>query len=138
MILNVDWIRLRPEYENLWHVRRAVYAYTTKDFSEFLYIGKATSTTVAQRWAAPDKQKLWRDLEQQRNIFGHQLLIGHMPVEPGLRLSMELLADIESLLIYRLQPWGNIQSQNSRISRPGMTIRCRGDWPHHQKVFRDC
>ena len=33
-------------------------------------------------------------------------------------------AIVESLLIMRLQPFGNIQSRGSRITRPGLRVQC--------------
>jgi hypothetical protein len=137
MLVTVHWNRVRPESEHLFRMSRVLYAYTTRDLAEVLYIGKATTTTVRQRWNAADKSAFWSDLENERGIFGHQVLIGNMQISDGFRFSRELLADVESLLIYRLQPWGNIQCQTSRISRPGLTLKCLGDWPSKRAGFRD-
>ena len=46
------------------------------------------------------------------------------------RYNPEKLADVESLLIKRLRPRGNIMSINTRISRPGIRVLCDGNWPH--------
>jgi hypothetical protein len=137
MLVNVNWSRVRPESEQLFRTSRVLYAYTTRDLAEILYIGKALTTTVGQRWDATDKHAFWTDLENERGIFGHQVLIGDVHLGDGFRFSRQLLADVESLLIYRLQPWGNIQCQTSRISRPGLTLKCLGDWPSKRAVFRD-
>jgi hypothetical protein len=64
-------------------------------------------------------------------------VVGELGLGEGQRLTKQLLEDVESLLIYRLQPWGNIRSSISRISRPGMIVRCRGSWPHPRRSFED-
>lgn len=137
MNVSLLWTQVRPEHEDIWYATGVVYAYTTIDLQELLYIGKATTTTVSQRWSADDKSNFWGDLEEERGIYGHQLLVGELELGTNRRLSRELLSDVESLLICNLQPWGNIQSRLSRISRPGMVVRCCGEWPYTRKTFRD-
>src|SRR5438094_9499724 len=81
--------------------------------------------------------RVFGDLEIQRSIFGHQVIVGEPLLPLNCRCSRELLADMESLLISSVGPWGNIQCQNSRICRPGLRVRCIGDWPHPEKLFHD-
>lgn len=57
---------------------------------------------------------------------GTQSFSGELESPMGTRLTGQLLADVESLLIYQEQPWGNIQSRISRNSRPGMRVHCSG------------
>ncbi len=52
-------------------------------------------------------------------------------------MTRQLLVDVESLLIYEVKPWGNIQAQSSRIQRPGLMVECRGAWPLRKRVFQD-
>lgn len=80
----------------------------------------------------------WRDLEQQRNIYGHAVIVGGIVLGLGRRLTAQLLADVESLLIYAVHPWGNRQNTVSRgFSRPGFEVRCTGAWPLPVKIFID-
>jgi hypothetical protein len=137
MRVQLRWTRIRPNTDELWRLRRVLYAYTTPDLHEVLYVGKALTTTVAQRWDAADKSFLWRDLESDRGVFGHQVIVGVPLLPEHFRFSGELLADIESLLICRVEPWGNIQCRNSRICRPGLTVQCIGEWPHPKRLFHD-
>jgi hypothetical protein len=82
------------------------------------------------------KPEFWEYLDQ-RGMDAHAVLVGDVELAPGRRLSRELLADIESLLIKRLRPAGNIQAIRSRISRPGLDVTCEGDWPHERRRFLD-
>ncbi|MBI4248986.1 MAG: hypothetical protein HY611_05740 [Elusimicrobia bacterium] len=114
-----------------------MYAYSTADLREILYIGKVDGTTIRQRWNRQAKANFWNDLEKKRKIYKHSVFAGEAGLPPNARLSMELLADIESLLIKRIAPWGNIQSRTARISRPGLRVRCLGDWPLRKREFLD-
>jgi hypothetical protein len=100
-------------------------------------MGKSWAVTVRGRWERAAKEQFWNDLERERNIPTHRAIHGEIVLPPGNRLSPELLSDIESLLIYKIKPWGNIQSREFRISRPGYVVACRGAWPHRKKIFQD-
>lgn len=112
-----------------WGQTRVLYAYLAPSDNEILYIGKADGTTVRGRWKRSAKDEFWTALERERGINRHVVIVGKIYASEGVRLTRELLADIESLLIMREQPWGNIQSTQSRISRPGLRVECSGDWP---------
>ena len=58
------------------------------------------------------------------------------------KLTRELVVDIECLLIFevhKINPLLNEKCTKSRgkTSRPGMIVRCQGDWPLQRKTFRD-
>lgn len=115
-----------------------LYAYRAPGDDEILYVGKAdgATSTVRDRWNASDKAGFWCDLERQRGIYRHAVVVGDVGLVPGGRLTRELLADLESLLIKWEQPWGNIQGRAVRsFSRPGMVMRYTGPWPgqHHYR-----
>ncbi len=118
-----------------WSFTCALYAYLAPRSPEVLYIGKADGCSVRERWR--QKEAFWRDLENQRRLRTHRAIVAQIAVPEGARLTRELLADIESLLIHQVKPWGNIQSVSSRIQRPGLVVRCSGSWPLSQRVFRD-
>lgn len=103
--------------QQLMQETRCLYCYLHPDTDEILYIGKADGPSVQQRYGAPDKDSFFDDLESAHGIRDVEVLVGVLGLEEGHRLSRELLGDIESLLIMRLQPFGNIQSKQSRISR---------------------
>ena len=44
---------------------------------------------------------------------------------------------VSGVLVKRLQPFGNIQSRRTRISRPGMRVHCLGEWPFKRHRFHD-
>jgi hypothetical protein len=122
-------------YPELWKFSRCLYAYTYGE--EILYIGKSVGTTVRGRWVRSGKSGFWDALEEDRGIFEHIVLVGIIELPKGRRLSRETIADIESLLICRVKPWGNIQCRNSRITRPGLTVLCEGGWPLEHRLFID-
>jgi len=72
-----------------------------------------------------------------RQIRHHIVLIGEVSLPIGESLTRELLYDIETLLISVEKPWGNIQSRNSRIRRPGMHVKCTGKWLGKRKIYKD-
>ena len=139
--VTVKWQRIDDDDEaGLWNVSRGLYAYLDLDGGdeeEILYIGKVDGTTVRRRWNRSGKQGFWDGLERERGIHSHGVIVGLIRLPEGRRLSREIICDVESLLIHRLCPWGNIQCRLSRISRPGLTVRCVGDWPPQQRVYVD-
>ena len=136
MLVDVIW-RFINERDPLWQLKKGLYAYFCPESHEILYIGKVDGTTVRQRWNRSAKADFWKDLEDQRGILKHAILVGKIGLPPFKRLTIELLRDIESLLILELKPWGNIQSRNSRISRKSFIVNCLGDWPLARKLFQD-
>jgi hypothetical protein len=135
MRITVSWIPLDKECLNpLWFATRGLYAYIGPG-DEVLYIGKVDGTTVRQRWNRSGKEAFWNDLERERGIFKCGVIFGEIELETGNHLTRELLADIESLLINRVRPWGNIQSVTSRISRPGLRVICADAWPLQTREF---
>lgn len=135
--IEVKWRFLGDEEDDGWNVLGCLYAYLEPDSDEVLYIGKSLGVTVRGRWRRAAKEKFWDDLESERGIHEHAVLLGELWLPSDQELTDELLSDVESLLIQRVSPWGNIQSIKSRISRPGLVVKCSGDWPHHQKTFHD-
>lgn len=125
--------------DQLMQETRCLYCYLHPDTDDILYIGKAYGTSVQQRFNALDKDSLFQDVESDFGISDREVevLVGILGLEVGRRLSRELLADIESLLIKRLQPFGNIQSKQTRISRRGLSVNCLGEWPSWRSFFRD-
>ncbi|WP_159559155.1 hypothetical protein [Alcanivorax sp. S71-1-4] len=136
MRVDIHWQNLDEGHEG-WRQIRCLYAYLAPGQREILYIGKSWGATVRERWSRSGKAEFWDDLERQRGIYEHSALIGEVALDNDRRLTHQLLCDIESLLIHRVQPWGNIQSCSSRISRPGLSVVCMGDWPLNQRKYLD-
>jgi hypothetical protein len=136
MLTTVRW-RVVPDESDLWDYMQVLYAYFTVDDREVLYIGKAGRKSVRERWNRSAKKEFWDALETERDIHEHLVRVGEIWLEEGRKLSRELLMDVESLLIKRLQPWGNIQSRSSRIPRPGLRVICESDWPLDRREFYD-
>ena len=126
-----------------WQMSGVLYAYLDPQTAEMLYIGKAVGCTILQRLNAPDKNSFFEDLKRkQRNDAGVvSVMVGMIKRSDGstpIRVTRELIADIESLLINKIKLWGNIQFLHQRnISRPGMTVKCAGDWPLEQSTYVD-
>lgn len=138
MLVTVHWSPVSPSLADpQWKKTRCLYAYLAPDKREILYIGKADGKTLRQRWTRCAKEGFWDDLERKRGIRSHGVIEGDIELEEGSRISCELLADIESLLIARVRPWGNIQSRESRISRPGLRVKCERAWPLDKREFYD-
>jgi len=98
---------------------------------------KPSGQPSRQRWNRSAKSGFWDDIEREREIKKHVVIVGIFVLEPRRRLTDELIADVESLLVKRIKPWGNIQNRETRISRPGMQVICKGTWFGDHKEYRD-
>jgi hypothetical protein len=136
MSVKILWYEINDENKILWKVNRGLYAYLGPE-NEILYIGKVNGTTVRQRFQPSAKPNLWNFIV---NGLGHSyvsVIVGFVELPEGFRHSRQRLSDIESLLIYEIKPPGNVACRNTRISRPGLTVTCRGKWDYHRKKFLD-
>ena len=132
----INWQDVMSD-ETLWNVCRVLYAYISPENGEILYIGKADKCSVRERWNYSAKNKFWDWANEVRGLNAHSLIVGDLLLENGKKFSSQLLDDVESLLIFKLQPQGNEKSRKSRISRHGMKIVCQGDWDCVNKIFID-
>lgn len=136
MHVEVEWTELEAD-GSLWRDARCLYAYVDADAKRPLYVGKADFQTVRQRFGCRGKDDLFKYFRWELGIDAFSVIHGQPWLDEGRRLTSELLADIESLLILRLRPFGNVACTQSRISRPGLSVACVGDWPFARAEFRD-
>lgn len=111
------------------------YAYVHPETSDILYVGMAWHPTIRQRSTDRDKRLFFDFLSNEFGITGVEVRVGEVWMDG--RLTRQLLSDVESLLIKRLQPPGNIMCRSSRISRRGMRLECLNEWPHKHARFVD-
>ncbi len=137
MEVQIVWEAVRGENDHNLDATGVLYAYLEPDTKSILYIGKADRASVWERSKGRHKEDVYRFLSDNHQIDDLGVIVGQIVLAQGGRLTSELLGDIESLLIKRLQPMANIQSTQSRISRPGMRLFCLGDWPHRRSRFID-
>ncbi len=116
---------------------RVLYAYLHPETSRLLYIGKADYCTVRERLYGKHKEAIFEEMQDDLGIREFHAIVGVLGLARGRRFSSALLADVESLLIFKIQPPYNRHLRKSRISRPGLTVRCGGSWPHARKRFID-
>jgi hypothetical protein len=116
---------------------RVLYAYVHPESEDILYIGKADRCTVRERLKGKHKKDVFEYLYNEFGMTEMGLLVGELMLPEGSRYSSALLADIESLLIYNLEPLANIQNIGSRISRLGLVVSCSGEWPSDYDEFVD-
>src|ERR1700730_15060678 len=134
MSIEIQWKTLSPESKE-WHHRHVLYAYLDPDTDEILYVGMAWHRSVRQRFTDRDKQSLFHFLFDQLRLDGVKVLVGSVLMEG--RLSRHLLSGVESTLIKRLKPAGNIMCRSTRISRRAMRLECFHEWPHERARFVD-
>lgn len=134
----LDWRHANAEPDR-WTYTLALYAILHPRAAEVLYLGKADGCTVRSRWNADDKhERVWSRIEDERHIFEHRFIVAEFRTPAGMRLTRELVCDVESLLIHRIQPWANSQNTKSRgFSRPGLAVLCQGHWPLKRSTYRD-
>ena len=134
--VTLHWYAVQNNDDARWRHDLALYAYVAPVRAEIYYLGKCDRTTVRGRACYSAKSGAWDCINARSKT--HRLIVAEIEVE--MRLTRELLADIESLLIYEIQPCCNVQNTSSRgrHSRPGMRVECRGKaWPLPRKIFRD-
>jgi hypothetical protein len=134
MSIEIQWRTLLAESEE-WNHRHVLYAYLNPNTDQILYLGMAWQRTVLQRFRDRDKNGLRDFLAHEFRLDGVKVLVGNVWMEG--RLTRQLLSDVESLLIKRLKPAGNIMCRSTRISRRGMRLECYHEWPHHRTRFVD-
>lgn len=138
MIVEVRWSSLDPDGKDaLWKDSKCLYAYAHPTRAALLYLGKAYSSTPRRRLHGEHKRAVLEYLADEDGLVRLRPFHGGILLPAGCRRSPELIADVESLLIKRLQPVGNTQSRVTRISRSGMCVECTGDWPLKRNRFRD-
>src|SRR5207245_1895499 len=125
--VEIPWIELRDDRDPGWRANLCVYAYLHPERDWLLYVGKADMQTVRQRLQGDHKADLFDFFWKRYGIDEVRVLQGDLVLEDGRRRSSELLADVEGLLIIRLQPPGNVASTRSRTYRPGLRVNCSGD-----------
>lgn len=135
----IDWQDVNAGDGSRWGWTRALYAIQHPEKHELLYLGKTDGTTIRARWNADDKhERVWKRVEDEKRIFEHRLIVGQLCVPTVVRLTRELMIDVESLLIHQIKPWANTHCVKTRdLCRPGMVICCQGKWPLKRTTFRD-
>lgn len=137
LLVEIPWVELQDERDPSWHAGFCLYGYLHPERDRLLYVGKADRQTVRQRLHGDHKATLFELLWRRYGIDSVRVLQGDIILEEGRRRSGELLAHVESLLIMRLQPPGNVANTRSRFYRPGLRLRCTGDWPFRRTGFHD-
>lgn len=124
----ITWRPIREEDD--WDERRCVYAYANPadlaGTQAIVYVGKADFQSVRERWNDHQVDGLLDELDTDHGVPEPLVLVGAIDVVDGTRLTVELLADIEGLLIRFLEPVGN--RVLPRMVRPGLVITNKGRW----------
>ncbi len=137
LVVRLHWHIVSGDDDPRWGYQRALYAYLAPQRREILYVGKCDGTTVRARWNYAAKAGAWDFINNDRDLRSHRLIVADIELPAGGRLTRELLTDIESLLISRVDACANVQCRRSRIQRPGLEVRCLGAWPLDTRIFRD-
>ncbi len=136
MLVEVHWRSIRGPRDEAWGWRGVLYAYVHPNREDVLYIGLAHGRTVRQRASYTAKSRVW-DCMERLGIDRHICLVGELTLDDGRRLTRQLLSDVETLLIKRMQPTCNEAAKRSRIERPGLRVRCFGGWAGWRNEYRD-
>ncbi len=120
-----------------WRWSGCLYAYLHPATQRVLYIGKTNDLTVRQRFVSNFKRK-FHDLYARLEILKVDVIAAEIELAVSARLTRQWLDDLESLLIFRLQPPLNDSKRKSRVAaRPGTVVACIGDWPEARARFVD-
>jgi hypothetical protein len=137
VLVEVHWAHLRRRSDPRWDDQLCLYAYLHPGRDWLLYVGKCDYSTVRGRLRGDHKKSLFAELRKNFGSSSVRVLCGEILLSEGSRRTSALLSDVETLLIKRLKPFGNIQSRHSRIERPGMRVHCVGGWPFRRWRFHD-
>lgn len=134
--IGIDWRWIRGEADEKWEWMGVLYALVHPTHDGIIYLGKADYSTVRQRYRCARKDWI-HDAISLQGFSKPRILVGELMIEAGRNFRSEKLADVESLLIQRLQPIANLSCRTTRIKRPGLTVECVGRWPLSRRCFRD-
>lgn len=137
MKATLHWTGIRTEDDPAWNSRGNVYAYAIPNPWELLYVGKTAGCTVRERLNAVDKNNFCK-WAVRRGIRGFTCFVAHPQIVGG-RLTARVVHGIERLLIFALQPPGNIQGIAGFDPLPGLvvTITGFGVWPRALHDYGD-
>ena len=135
--VELPWVALDEDRHPAWQANFCLYAYLHPERDWLLYVGKADFQTVRQRLHGDHKAVLFDLFDRRYGIDQVRVLQSDIVPEDGRRRTSQLLALIETLLIMRLHPPGNLASTRSRAYRPGLRVYCTGDWPFKRTGFHD-
>jgi len=112
--------------------RNALYLIRESRSREVLYIGKSGRQTIKGRLLCQSKDRLAR-LAREEGSSLKPLVAGF---HTSRRLTPQLIDDVERLLIYLVQPRGNVRGKNTcRLHHRDLVVRCSGEWPHPRTSF---
>jgi hypothetical protein len=135
--VELPWYALERDRDPAWQATFCLYAYLHPERDWLLYIGKSDYQTVRQRLRGDHKEALFDFFWREYGIDEVRVLQSDLLLQEGRRRSSQLLGHVETLLIMRLQPPGNVANTQSRPYRPGLRVRCTGDWPFKRAGFHD-
>ena len=135
--VELPWYLLDHDRDPAWRRKFCLYAYLHSARDWLIYIGKSDRQTVRQRLHGDHKAALFEFFWDKYGIDQVRVLQSDLVLEEGRRRSSDLRGLVESLLIMRLQPPGNIAYRASRPYRPGVGVKCTGDWPFKRSGFYD-
>jgi|ERR1022692_356041 hypothetical protein len=91
-----------------------------------LYIGKAGSQTIRDRWLCRSKDRIVK-LARKEKIEFRPLVAGLHTSRPK---SKQLISDVEKLLIFMVQPrWNKMGLDTCRLHHRELVVNCSGSWP---------
>jgi hypothetical protein len=113
-----------------------LYAYVHPHKRELLYVGRCWGTTPRSRLGGPHKHRIAGRL-RRRGIKDFRMVVGFVHLRERDRFTRQVLADVESLLIFEETPGENNCCTRTRIRRPGLRVYCSGrTWPG-RRVYLD-
>jgi hypothetical protein len=134
LAVTLHWYWVEGDDDHRWRHNLAIYAYLPPFKAAIYYLGKCDRTSVRGRASYSAKSGAWDCINSLSKT--HRLIVAEIEVDQ--RLTRALLADIESLLIFLIQPCCNVQNTRSRgrHRRPGMRVECKGEaWPLSKRVY---
>lgn len=134
MDVSINWVAVNEEDDEM-DDSGVLYAYLHGDTGELLYVGKSDSSTVRERLYGEHKDEMFEWLDDNYDMESFGLLVGYLDLPSGRRQTSQLLGEVESLLIYCLQPPANVANKQSHSARQDLVVHCIGDWQQNESDF---
>lgn len=133
--VELRWYPARNGLFSNWFLKNCLYSYFVAPYTALIpYIGEAVYSTVVDRYNDHEQEGLNRKVRSRYCVQGFDVFIASPTRKDGLPITVQLIHDIESVLIYHLKPEENEKKKKSINVAYPLFIENTGEWPFIYKT----